>query len=64
VLKARNGKPFVVATPEVEEIAAIAAALQALLSPSTLTRESPENGRAQGAESWRTQARLDGLRAF
>ena len=35
VLKARNGRPFVEPTPEVEDVAAIAAALQAVLSPST-----------------------------
>ena len=64
VLKARNGAPFVEATPEVEEIAAVAAALQAALSPSTLTSEAPGNSRAAGAHAWRTQARLDGLRAL
>jgi acetyl-CoA carboxylase, biotin carboxylase subunit len=62
VLTARHGKPFVEVTPEVEEIAAIAAALQAALSPSTLASEAPGNGRAAGAHTWRTQARLEGLR--
>jgi acetyl-CoA carboxylase biotin carboxylase subunit len=64
VLKARSGKPFVEVTPEIEEIAAIAAALQAPLSPSTLASEASWNGRAAGAHTWRTQARLDGLRAL
>jgi acetyl-CoA carboxylase biotin carboxylase subunit len=62
VLTARHGKPFVEVTPEVEEIAAIAAALQAALSPSTVASEAPANGRAAGAHTWRTQARLEGLR--
>ena len=34
VLKARNGRPFVEPTPALEEMAAIAAALEAALSPS------------------------------
>ena len=36
ILKARNGQPFVEATPEAEEIAAVAAAVQAAMSPGTL----------------------------
>jgi len=64
VLKARSGKPFVEVPPEVEEIAAIAAALQAALSPSALASGAPGNGRPDGAHTWRTQARLDGLRAL
>ena len=64
VLKARDGRPFVEATPDVEEVAAIAAALQAVLSPSTLTPEAPGDGRAAGAQAWRTRARLEGVRAL
>ena len=62
VLKARNGKPFVEATPEVEEIAAIAAALQAALSPSSLASEAPGTV-ARGARLAHAGA-LDGLRAL
>ncbi len=62
VLKARNGRPFVEASPDVQEIAVIAAALEAALSPSALA--APEHG-ANGAVAgaWRTQARVEGLRA-
>ncbi len=59
ILQARNGAPFVEASPELEEIAAIGAALQAVLSPSTLS-EAPAAAAAAGR--WRTQARLEGLR--
>ncbi len=60
-LKTRNGRPFVEATPELDEIAAIGAAVQTVLS-----RESaaPDNATTHPAVTggWRTQARLDGLR--
>jgi acetyl-CoA carboxylase biotin carboxylase subunit len=65
VLKARNGAPFVEVTPAVEEIAAIGAALQAVLSPSSLSIDSssPAAATATAASGrWRTQARLEGLR--
>jgi acetyl-CoA carboxylase biotin carboxylase subunit len=65
VLKARNGTPFVELTSDVEEIAAIGAALQAVLSPSTLSAESsPATAVAAIAAPgrWRTQARLESLR--
>jgi acetyl-CoA carboxylase biotin carboxylase subunit len=65
VLKARNGKPFVEVTPAVEDIAAIGAALQAVLSPSSLSADpSPATAAIAAAAPgrWRTQARLQGLR--
>jgi acetyl-CoA carboxylase, biotin carboxylase subunit len=64
VLKARNGKSFVELTPEVEDIAAIAAALQAALSPSSLTNGAAAPGPIRTAGAWRTQARVDGLRTL
>ena len=64
VLKARNGKSFVELTPEVEDIAAIAAALQAALSPSSLTNGGGVPGPPRTAGAWRTQARLEGLRVL
>ena len=64
VLKARNGKSFVELTPEVEDIAAIAAALQAALSPSSLTNGAAAAGSSRAAGAWRTQARLEGLRTL
>jgi acetyl-CoA carboxylase biotin carboxylase subunit len=65
VLKARNGKPFVDVTPGVEEIAVIAAALQAVLSPSTLSNglSAPSAGPSAVSGRWRTQARTEGLRS-
>jgi acetyl-CoA carboxylase, biotin carboxylase subunit len=67
VLQARNGVPFADRGAEIEEMAAIAAALQAMLSPSaTAAAGSPSsrtaNGGAAGAQTWRTRARLEGLR--
>ena len=63
VLKARNGRPFVEASPDVQEIAVIAAALEAALSPSALAApEHGGNGAVAGA--WRTQARVERLRAL
>jgi len=64
VLKTRNGRPFVEPTPAQEDMAAIAAALEAVLSPSTLAPGAadgrPERTASRGG--WRTQARTEGLR--
>jgi acetyl-CoA carboxylase biotin carboxylase subunit len=64
LLKARNGMPFVEVTPAVEEIAAIGAALQAVLSPSTLSADSSTSAAtvASAPGRWRAEARLQGLR--
>jgi acetyl-CoA carboxylase biotin carboxylase subunit len=58
LLKARNGRPFVEAGPDMEEIAVIGAALEAALAAP----ERGGNGSVAGA--WRTQARAEGLRAL
>jgi len=60
VLQSRNGVPFAAAGAEAEELAAIAAALQATLSPSTSSAAA--NGSASVAQTWRAQARVEGLR--
>jgi acetyl-CoA carboxylase biotin carboxylase subunit len=60
VLKARNGRPFVEPGPEVEEVAAIAAAIQA--SWSRARTGSPTVAAPAPIERWKMQARLDGLR--
>jgi acetyl-CoA carboxylase biotin carboxylase subunit len=62
-LKTRNGRPFVEATPAQEDMAAIAAALEAVMSPSSLASDAA-GGRPERAASrgWRTQARTEGLR--
>ena len=53
VLAARNGRPFVEPTPEIEDVAAIAAAIMAATAdPSSAPSPGP----------WRTQARFEGLR--
>jgi acetyl-CoA carboxylase biotin carboxylase subunit len=64
VLEARQGRAFVEWTPEQEDIAVVAAALEAVLSPSAVAaRATGANGAADVARRWRTQARLEGLRS-
>ena len=58
VLKARNGRPFVEPSADVEDVAAIAAALHAALSP----RAAAAGSTAPAARPWKTQARVEGLR--
>jgi acetyl-CoA carboxylase, biotin carboxylase subunit len=69
VLKTRNGRPFVEPEPASEDLAAIAAALQAALTP----RSAPGAGGAagppasstthgNGATRWKSRARSEGLR--
>jgi acetyl-CoA carboxylase biotin carboxylase subunit len=58
ILRSRNGEPFLPAPPDVEDVAAIAAALHAVLSPST-----NGNGTSPSSTSrWKAQARSEGLR--
>jgi len=59
VLSQRNGRPFVEVPPSVEEVAAVAAALQNLMSPARATDESAATATSQ---RWREQARTEGLR--
>jgi acetyl/propionyl-CoA carboxylase alpha subunit len=55
-LQARNGQPFVEAPPDTQEIAAIAAAINSILTP-------PSPGAPSGApQRWKAQARTDALR--
>jgi acetyl-CoA carboxylase biotin carboxylase subunit len=63
VLKARNGRPFVEPSPEFEDVAAIAAALQGGLAPQTAgdARSVPVSGDST-AQRWKAQARTEGLR--
>jgi acetyl-CoA carboxylase, biotin carboxylase subunit len=56
LLRKRNGRPFVEPGPDVEDIAAIAAALRTTLA-SGVSVETPSDRRR-----WRTDARLEGLR--
>jgi acetyl-CoA carboxylase biotin carboxylase subunit len=64
VLKARNGRPFLEPPPSLEEIAAIAAALEAVMSPSALAADAAvaHAGQPLNLRRWRAQARAEGLR--
>jgi acetyl-CoA carboxylase biotin carboxylase subunit len=65
-LKARNGRPFVEPTPALEELAAIAAALEAVMSPSALAGGASDvrpDSAGAAARLWRAQARAEGLRS-
>ena len=65
VLKLRNGRPFVEPTTAIEELAAIAAALEAVLSPSALAADASDvRPDSPGARLWRAQARAEGLRGL
>jgi acetyl-CoA carboxylase biotin carboxylase subunit len=59
MMKARNGGPFAEAPPEAAELAAIAVAIQAFLSPGSGTLVK---SLADGTSRWRAQARAEGLR--
>jgi acetyl-CoA carboxylase biotin carboxylase subunit len=62
VLQKRNGRPFVEPGPEAEEVAAIAAALQAVFSPAgTSAAESGDSPRS-ASRRWKSRARAEGLR--
>ena len=63
VLQARNGRPFVDAPPDAEDVAAIAVALQAMLSPSSIAEPAgSRDGQDQTPRRWRSQARAEALR--
>ncbi len=57
ILRSRNGEPFMPPRPEVQDVAAIAAALLTLLSPPTANAD-----RRTPPSRWKTQARAEGLR--
>jgi acetyl-CoA carboxylase, biotin carboxylase subunit len=54
ILQTRNGRPFLETSPDIEDIAAVAAALRAVLFPNAAV-PSP-------ASRWKAQARSEGLR--
>jgi acetyl-CoA carboxylase biotin carboxylase subunit len=62
VLRARNGRPFAEAAPDAEEIAAIAAAVQAVLSASASASGEPQNGASSELGPWKWRARTEALR--
>jgi acetyl-CoA carboxylase, biotin carboxylase subunit len=62
MLQSRNGRPFATPSPELEETAVIAAALDAMLTSSARSGGDGGDGRLPVAVSrWREQARLEGL---
>jgi acetyl/propionyl-CoA carboxylase alpha subunit len=64
-LASRNGRPFVEPGPQTEELAAIAAALDAALPSSNRNHAGngagPQSGRAS-VDTWKVRARAEGLR--
>jgi acetyl-CoA carboxylase biotin carboxylase subunit len=58
LLKDRNGRSFAEASRNIEDVAAVAAALQSVLSPAALDAPLPE----QTVGRWKAQARAEGLR--
>jgi acetyl-CoA carboxylase biotin carboxylase subunit len=65
ILKARNGRPFVQPSPEAEEVAAIATALQAVLSPGAVGRAGPAPAETVAIGGrWKSRARAEGLRSL
>lgn len=63
VLKIRNGRPFVEPDGAAEDLAAIAAALQAVLSPtSAVVGQNGSGVAASGERRWKATARTEGLR--
>ena len=69
LLRSRNGRPFAEPTPELEELAAAAAAVDAALSPAPAgvaaeaARQSGVIG-SNGSGRWRAQARAENLRGM
>ncbi len=62
VLASRNGRPFVEPEPDVEEVATIAAALQAVLSPAAIAPAPAAADGVTASHLWKSQARAEGLR--
>ncbi len=62
LLKTRNGRPFVEATPAAEDVAAMAAALQTVMSAAAGAAPANAPGGAPLVGSWKSHARVEGLR--
>jgi acetyl-CoA carboxylase biotin carboxylase subunit len=64
VLRSRNGRSFVQPEPDTEDVAAIAAALQATLLPAPPGRPTRGDGAAAepSLRRWKSAARVEGLR--
>jgi acetyl-CoA carboxylase biotin carboxylase subunit len=62
VLAARNGRPFVEAETTTEDVAAMAVALQAVLSPAAVAAAETDSAASGAERRWKAQARAEGLR--
>jgi acetyl/propionyl-CoA carboxylase alpha subunit len=63
VLKARGGRPFVEPSAEIEDVAAMSAALQVALSvPACVASAAATPAADAVTERWKAQARVEGLR--
>jgi acetyl-CoA carboxylase biotin carboxylase subunit len=62
MIGARNGRPFVEPSSDVEDIAAIAATLHMALSPEPAVPAPGAESTVRPSRSWRTNARVEGLR--
>jgi acetyl-CoA carboxylase biotin carboxylase subunit len=60
ILQSRNGRPFVAPARNDEDVAAMAAVLQVILSPVTAGRAASAAG--VPADRWKARARAEGLR--
>jgi acetyl-CoA carboxylase biotin carboxylase subunit len=62
ILKSRNGRSFVEPSPEIEEIAAIAAGIHASFSIGAAPNSELAPSQLGACSGWRAQARAEGLR--
>jgi len=66
VLQSRNGQRFSASSADVEEVAAVAAALQTLLAGANNGSAAPSGGQTATADAasrrWKARARVEGLR--
>jgi acetyl-CoA carboxylase biotin carboxylase subunit len=62
VLRERSGRPFVEADVATEDVAAIAAALQAVISPALAAVDGIDRDSSAAERGWKARARAEGLR--
>jgi acetyl-CoA carboxylase biotin carboxylase subunit len=62
VLKSRNGRSFAEADGDLDAVAAVAAALHAVLSPESASRDTERLDVVSRVSRWKTQARAENLR--
>ena len=63
ILATRNGRAFIESTPSFEELATIAVALKAVLSPDALSPQAGGVSSTSGVAGWRSRARAEALRS-